>query len=122
MDLTAFQLSNEAEEGRWFSMDEKTRVKVRSDDSENYQKILRNTIDAYPNFRKLPRNTQGRVMSKAVATGLLIEWEHLEENGNEIECTTEEKIRICENYPSFRRYVQELASSAGNFRDNVERD
>jgi hypothetical protein len=38
MDLNTLQLMNEAEDGRWFQMDEETEVKVRSEDSETYQR------------------------------------------------------------------------------------
>lgn len=122
MDLKALQLLNEAEDGKWFQMDDETRVKVRSEDSETYQRTLRGIFDSYPNFRKLPRKTQEKIMAKAVALGLLVDWEGLKENGEEVPCTDEEKIRVCSEYPTFRRYVQDLAAAVGNFQETVAQD
>lgn len=122
MDLKVFQMANEAEEGRWFDLDGDTRVKVRSEDSDTYQRVLRNILDSHPNFRKLPRKTQENIMSRTVAIGLLVDWENMTEDGQDLPCTEENKIRVCNEYPAFRRYIQELASSVGNFRASLEQD
>jgi len=122
MDLNTLQLMNEAEDGRWFQMDEETEVKVRSEDSETYQRVLRGIFDSYPNFKKLPRKTQEKIMAKAVALGLLVDWKGLKENGVELECDDATKIRVCTEYPTFRRYIQDLASAVGNFQDSVLQD
>lgn len=122
MDLRVFQMANEAEEGKWFDLDGNTRIKVRSEDSDTYQRVLRNILDSYPNFRKLPRKTQENIMSRAVAIGLLVDWENLTENGQALPCTEDNKVRVCAAYPSFRRYVQDLASSVSNFRTDIEQD
>ncbi len=122
MDLKVFQMADEAEDGRWFEMDETTRIKVRSDDSETYQKVLRGILDSYPNFRKLPRKTQEKIMAKAVGMGLIVDWDGLYEDGVKIEYSEAEAIRLCTEYPTFRRYVTELAATVGNFKQTAEQD
>ena len=123
MDFKVFEYSLEADEGRWFEIgDAGERIKVRSDESELYTKVLRGVLDSHPNWRKLPRKVQDRLFIKAIASGLLLDWDGMTDNGVPIEPTQENKEEMLTKYPSFRRLVSDLAGSVANFQRAPEQD
>jgi len=122
MDFAQFELSLEAEDGKWFDQGDGSRIKVRSSNSEAYRKILNKKISQYPNWRGLRRKVREQVMCEAMAEGLLVDWESVTYHGEVMVPNYENRLLMLQQLIPFREYVSTLADSITNFQDGADQD
>ncbi len=107
------------EEGVWEDLGEGARVKVGRMNNKKYtnetDKILR------PHRRSLRRGTLSdevieNAMLKSMAKFILLDWEGLTLNGEDIEYSYENCLKILTDYPEFRDQITEIATSFELFK------
>lgn len=116
MELKSYA-SDEAKkkEGVWVEFDD-ARFLIRSTDTSGY----RRAVDAAARKRnpaKLRKDieTQTQVGIEAVAKGILLDWEGVNDDGNPVECTTENKLAVLTAVPALKDFLATEAGDLSNF-------
>ena len=91
------QLGKAAEKGQkgtWVDWEE-ARFKIRANTSKTYRKAIQKAAKGKSNHR-LTKDIEAaeKFGIEAMSDGLLIDWEGITENGNELDCTRENRIKV----------------------------
>jgi hypothetical protein len=115
-----FELSDLAEEGKWFSLGEVdkdgkpvSRVKLRSTDSDTYNKAL-------TRFRRRTRSNDDSSIRKitvnAMASALIVDWEGIDLEGKPLDCTFENRLMVLQEFRVFQDELLGLAADRSEFK------
>lgn len=110
-------------EGTWQDIGDGISVLVARIGNPKYQKLLNNFLK--PHRRAVRRGTIAdeileNIITKTMASTILLGWKGLEEDGQEILYSQTESLRVLTDYKDFRDIVSELANEIEAFR--VEED
>ena len=111
-------------EGVWFSIDSTTRIKVARAFTQKYGKVLRNEMKPYRyalDHGMLNEEKSSQIMAKVMAECVLMDWEGLTLNGEEVPYSTEKAYEILKD-PQFRdflRMVDEMSKDSAAFRESA---
>lgn len=113
-----FKVTDLMEEGKRFPLSEDAWIKVRCTQSaiwrKNFKKALREIPDVQQNNMKL----REKIVVKAMATHMLLEWENIRlGKGPFLDNTVENRIKVLK-VDGFRDMVWKLADDKANFQDN----
>lgn len=106
------------EEGQWVDFGDGVKVKVARLNSERSLAVRRKLEKPYSKIRgSIPEDIQEEILTKQVAEAIIIAWEGVsDENGKEIECTYENKVKILKDFKDFRFDVVTASVEAETFK------
>lgn len=120
MDLNQLKTDElKEEEGVWVDLDDDTRILIARLGNSKYRQAFQKYIR--PHRAAMRAGTiseeQGtEVLLKALSEGILLGWEKLEENGQEIKFSPKEAYRVLKAYRGFRDVVAEAANMEELFK------
>jgi len=121
MDLgKSFGICKEiAEEGKWFEMGPEARLKIRSIENEDFLDYVRehNIMD---DDIVADTEAQADVGLEAVAKYILVDWENVKVDGDEIDYSVDMAKEQFEEFPRFFQKVLEIARDNKNFQEQKE--
>lgn len=116
MDISSLKQDIDlAESGTWVEYED-AKFKIRSTDSKFYRKIITNLALKNGNSRR--RKDPEAILEVTVeglADGILIDWEGIEENGQPLPCTRENKLKVC-GIESIRSFLATECQELANFQ------
>jgi len=116
MELKTYETdADKKKSGIWVEFDD-ARFLVRSTDTPQYRRAVE-AVAKKKNPAKLRKDieTQTLVGIEAVATGLLLDWEDVVDDGKPVECTREAKIAVLTAIPALKDFLAGEAADLGNF-------
>lgn len=116
MEITSLrQNADLSEDGIWIDFED-ARVKIRSTDSKTYRRVI-TKIAQKQSSRKLQKDAEvmHKVSIEGMADGIVIDWEGFTENGVDLPCTRENRLKLCA-IESFRTFVASEAQDIANFQ------
>lgn len=118
--------AEKAEEGVWFSVDERASIKVAKIGTLKYQRALMKHTQKYQALIRINRLSAEHLTKVTVLTladAVLLDWREFEEDGKPLFYSKEAAIRILEEYPDFRAYVEQCGNNIEEFQEgDVEAD
>lgn len=128
MDLKKTRVDvDRATEGVWVDLDSETRLKIAQWLNPRHRAHVQKALE--PHKRALRMETMDdKLMDKlevqGIAETVLVGWEGLVENGEEIAYSTDEAVRLLSDpeLKWFRDFVREQADDLSNFRNKVEEE
>jgi hypothetical protein len=115
MDITALQTDKALKnEGIWVEYAD-ARFLIRSYDSPAYRRAMLKA--AKPERNAIGKDPEAaiRAATKAMAEAIILDWEGVEENGQPLPCTPENKLRLME-IQELREFIAAESQDAANFR------
>jgi len=102
--------------------DEELTFMVRETGSPEHEKIQRKYSKALEKSRR-NRKRYRSIMAKIVAESILVDWKGvLDENGDEVPCTLENRIEALTKYKKLFVEVIDFASEVTNFQADEDED
>lgn len=126
MEINSLKVDQKkAEEGVWFEISEKTRIKLARIGALSYKKEVERLMKPYAHQRlhnkSIPLEIREDLAIQALAKTIILDWEGFTEDGNPYPYSYENAIKLLRESPPFAEYVTQLASSAEEFfREGVE--
>ncbi len=119
MDITKLkQDDNLAEAGVWVDFED-ARFKICSTDSRRYRRVL-TTLAKKRNPNRLRKDPEAmhEMTVEGMADGILLDWEGLQENGQPLHCTRENKMKVCQ-IEAIRSFLATEAQDMTNFQQEA---
>jgi hypothetical protein len=102
-------------EGIWVEFDD-ARFLIRSTDTSKYRRAVQAAAKKRnPAAVRKDIETQTALGIEAVAEGILIDWEGVEDDGTPVECNRENKIAVLTQVPALRDHLATEAGDMANF-------
>lgn len=111
--------SDKENEGVWEDIGGGARVLVASSDCPKYREAFTNlsrNIRRKIDRNKLSEEEDAEIMSRIVGKTILLDWEGIYDDGEEIPYSTQNAISLLKKYPKFRRDVSALAADENRYR------
>lgn len=122
MDMKQFATDRDAEtEGVWHDLGDGARIRVARAGNDRWKQAFRRVMGPYRQQIKRDALSEDRLRELSVeveATTILVDWEGLEEGGEELDYSAESAARLLTEYPEFRSTVNELADDMRHYRMN----
>ena len=112
-------------EGVWEDMGNGCRLLIAREGNPKYKKAF--TRMTKPYRQQIRRETLSdekaeEITIKIMAETILLNWEGLEEDGNPVEYSKAEAVRMLTKYRDFRNHVSELAGSISLFKQTEDEE
>lgn len=123
MDINSMtDLAARAEEGTWVQYED-AEFLIRSASSKAYRRALQKASKGKSNHR-LTKDLEvaEKFGVEALADGILIDWKNITENGKQLECTRENKIKLLQVAYPIRDFIATQAQDFANFEAEKEED
>lgn len=125
MDLNKIALDDKkVEEGIWVEVDDTTSLLIARIGNKRFNEIM--TREQKPLRRAIrngtvPDSVQEKILVKALAGAVLLDWKGLTIDGVEVEYSKQKCIEILSDkrYKDFREFVVEYAADAEQFREEL---
>lgn len=128
MDLTKVAIDTVKEvEGIWFNIDGETSILVARMYNPNFNKLFEKESAPYRSTAKrglLGNEKAEQIMSKVIASTVLLDWKGLQLNGEDLPYNTKNCIEILTNikYAPFKQLVIDFAEDQANYREEAMND
>lgn len=120
-DIKALFGTDKAKEkdGVWQDMGDGLKMRIARIGNPKYQK--RFEALSKPHRRALRRGTLSneiaeKLLIQCMSETIVLDWEGIEENGEEIQFSVENAIRILTDYPELRKYVEDIANEMEGYK------
>ena len=108
---------NLSNNGVWVAIGDGARVLVARMNNINYRKGLRRAVIPYGRRGVAMTEDQNReVLARMTARHLLLGWDNLSEDGQDLTYSEEEAYRLLTTYEEFFQVVVAIASDSQNYR------
>ena len=112
-------------DGVWQDIGEKVKVKVARIGNPQYQKAFRKITK--PHKQALRRGSLNdevadKLLIKAMAKSILLDWSGLEEDGKPVPYSYENAVRLLTDYRDFRDDVSDFANDMESFRAEEDKE
>jgi hypothetical protein len=118
MDLSVYAVDEKlAEEGIWRKLSiGHGRVKVAKKDNPAYRACVSRIILALPATADVnDEKVMDKILSQAMAETILVDWEDLADEGEELEYSHEAAFKMLDKYPEFREEVALISIERRNY-------
>lgn len=120
MNIATFQKdASLADGGVWVEFED-ARFKIRSTDSPTYRRILAALVKQKGTRVQKDAEALLDVSIEGLAKAVVIDWENVEENGQPLPCTLENKLKVLEIEP-IRNFIAGEAQDLANFQQEATR-
>jgi hypothetical protein len=124
MDISAIKGNDSAvNEGRWFPMDETTKVRICSRHKDAFKKAMRRAARKNRSKSRSAEATDilgDKLSCKAMAEHIVVGWEGVTEGGKKVPYSIETAERYLNEVPVFFEFVESCASDMEAFADGAE--
>jgi hypothetical protein len=121
MDLSEFDYDRRlAEEGVWVPLDATTSLRLARLGNPRFRAALAREQEPYRLALRagtLDEAAQERIMVRALAEGVLLDWRGMSQGGTELAYSTSEAERVLASFPDFRELVVKLAGMRRWYRE-----
>ena len=118
--------ANLEEEGKWFDLGDGGRILVGRFGSRTHERVMERLRKPYEHLLarkgKIPKDEMSDMIRESIASGVLLGWEGLEEEGESLTFSKEEALRLFTEYKDFYDQVFDLSNDAANFRAYVQEE
>ena len=106
-------------DGVWQDMGDGLKMRIARIGNPKYQK--RFEALSKPHRRALRRGTLSneiaeKLLIQCMSETIVLDWEGIEENGEEIQFSVENATRILTDYPELRKYVEDIANEMEGYK------
>lgn len=111
------------EEGVWFDVGDGGRLKIARRGNRRYRDRLRALTrgkERQLQLNTLPEDVAEDLLCAALASGILLDWEAIEENGRKVAYTEQAAADMLRRYPDFRILVESLSDDMEAYRAREE--
>lgn len=114
--------AEQGQEGVWVEWED-ARFKIRATTSKQYRKAIQKAAKGKSNH-KLTRDLEAaeEFGIKAMADGLLIDWENITEDGEPLECNRDNRIKVLTIAAPIREFLAQQAQDHTTFELEGEAD
>lgn len=122
MDLRKFAVDIEKEvEGVWVDIGDRTRLKIARANNPAYNKLFLKLSQPYSRMAKnglMPENKARELFAEVTAKTILLDWENLELDNQNIPYSIEKAQEILQNpeFQPFKKFIDEFSQDEANFR------
>ena len=111
------------EEGVWFDIGDGGRLKIARRGNRRYRDRLRGLTrgkERQLQLNTLPEDVAEDLLCTALASGILLDWEKIEENGKKVVYTEQVAADMLRRYPDFRVLVESLSDDMEAYKAREE--
>ncbi len=121
MDIQQLKLDEKkSADGVWFESGiGDIRIKVRRLGNTRYKEVFQRLIRPYRrqiDRNALPEEVAEQILSRALSSTVLVDWENLTDGGEPVECTPENAYKYLLEFEELRAAVQDCAGEREEFR------
>ena len=108
------------EEGKWFPLGEKAKIKMRSYSSDVVQAYRRRALAPYAVFsdnnRSLPEGVEDQVSKDTLIDVIILDWEGLTDDGEPMPYSKENAIMLMEEAEGFMALLVQILVGSDSFK------
>jgi len=127
MELNTFTVTDDAENGVWVDMGNDARIKVARMNNKKYKRSIKTLSTPYKRMiqmNALPDDTAEQILNKAMAEAILLDWEGLKLNGEELPYNRDNAMKILSDpaLEDFRNVVMDISNDMELFREQEQEE
>lgn len=112
-------LSN-GDDGKWYRIpDSNARLKIRSLTPKERRTVLRQCTSQRLIQNRWREETDWERLNSLMLDLVVVDWDEIQESGQKLPVTTENKTKLDENWPSFANLWNAVVARSSNMEDAV---